>query len=127
MKDAEWEAKKKKVKALFDKWVKHLGLGWYEVDINWKAGDGEDRGEGFIRCMEVRSRWMYRTATINVWLEEVPTDEYKLERMVVHELCHILIEPMRIDNQCTDNEEYVAESLARAFLWTVDGVKSKKL
>src|SRR4051812_31461002 len=120
MKDKEWNAKRKQVKALFDKWTECLGLRWYQIDLEWKAGDGEDRGDGFVRCMEVRSRWMYRTATITIWLEELTTDEKKLERAVIHELCHILIEPMRGPDGVTDNEELVAESLASAFCWTQD-------
>ena len=128
MKDAEWEKRKKQVKAIFDKWIKHLGLGWYQIDLNWKAGDAPERGDGYIVAMNVVSRWMYRTATINIWLEELPDDDWKLEKMVLHELCHILVEPMRDPEQgCTDNEEAVVEGLARAFLWTVEGIKQKKL
>ena len=82
MKDAEWEKRKKQVKAIFDKWIKHLGLGWYQIDLNWKAGDAPERGDGYIVAMNVVSRWMYRTAV---------------------------------------------EGLARAFLWTVEGIKQKKL
>lgn len=124
MKDKEWKIKKTKVKTIIDKWVKDLGLGWYEINIEWKAGDAQERGDGYLCVMEVVSRWMYRTATIRIWLEEVPEDGEKLERMVVHELCHILVEPMRSE-RVTENEEHVVESLARAFLWTVEGVKRR--
>lgn len=129
MNDKEFQSAKLRVGTLFKKWIKDLGLGWYQIDINYKMGDAPDRGDGYICCMNVVSRWMYRTATINVWIEEVPEDDWKLEKMVVHELCHILVEPMREpETGANDLEEMVVEGLARSFLWAEQGaiIRNKK-
>lgn len=128
MNDKEFKKAKKRVAVLFEKWVKRLGLGWYQVDVEYKAGDGDDRGDGYTTAMRCVSRWEYRTATITVWIEEIPDDDYKLERMVVHELMHIFAEPMRDrDVGCTDNEEYAVESLARAVLWVEEAARRDTL
>lgn len=126
MNDKEFEKAKKRVTALFKKWTKDLGLKWYKVGIIYKMGDAPSRGDDYIAPMMVQSRWMYRTATITVWIEDIPKDDDDLERMIVHELCHILVEPMR-DDEVTDNEEMVVESLARAFLWAEQGARERTL
>lgn len=123
MKDREWKAKKKKVLGLFQQWISVMGLKWYEIDFEWMTGSGGDKGDGFVRNMCVKSRWEYRTATISIWLEEVPEDPDRLEKMIVHELCHIFVQITRPFNEDESNdqwlerEEYAVESLARAFIW----------
>mgnify|MGYP007083430561 CR=1 FL=1 len=126
MNDKEFAEVKAKIKALVDKWVFVMGLKWYEIDIAYKMGDAESRGDGFICTAMCHSRWMYRSATLTIWVEELPEDPYKLEKLIVHELCHILVEPMR-GRVVTDKEEYVVESLARAFMWTDEFARPKTL
>lgn len=125
MNDLEFNKAKLRVGSLFDRWIKDLGLGWYQIDVVYKMGDAPDRGDGYVCGMSVVSRWMYRTAMVTVYIEEVPEDDWKLEKMVVHELCHILVEAMRGPDGVTDNEEYVVEGIARAFLWTQEAIESR--
>ncbi len=120
MNDKEFKVQKERVKKIVDYWSWCMGLRWYEINIEYKMGDGADRGDGFIRVMECVSRWEYRTATIRVWIEELPEDDEKLERTIVHELVHIFLQPLRHEDIDFEKEEYVTESLARAFIWSRD-------
>ncbi len=124
MKDKEWNQKKNKIAKILRTWIKDFGLRWYNIDIEYKAGDAPERGNEYKCVAQVTSKWMYRDATITIWLEELPYhDEERLERLLVHELCHILVEQMRPEEGVTDNEECVVEGLARAFMWVREGNK----
>lgn len=118
MKDKEWKTNKKKVQAIFDKWIRLMGLRWYNIDLVWKPGDSPRKDDGFRALMRVSSRWEYRTAMVTIWLEEMAElDDEEMEKHIVHELCHIYLQPLRHDEFDVEKEEYVVESLARAFIW----------
>lgn len=127
MKDKEWKVKKKQVKDIFDKWSRRMGLGWYKIEIEWKAGDPPDKGEGNVVVADISTQWMYRTANMRVWLECLPEEEHEIERIIVHELSHIFVNPLRSqenEHYNYDLEEYCVESLTQAFMWTYqDGIK----
>ncbi len=127
MNDKEFQKAKNRISPLFDKWIKDLGLRWYQVDIIYKMGDAPERGDGYIAPMKVVSRWQYRTATVTVYIEEIPEDDYKLERMVIHELVHIFLNPMRGSDWDSEKEEYVVESLVNAFLFVEEGARERTL
>lgn len=118
MNDKEFKEQKKRVKNILDMWIEIMGLKWYEIRINYKMGDSPER-EGGFSPMRVLTNWEYRLASIDIWVEGIPDDNDKLERMLVHELCHIFVNPMRGCNECFDisKEEYAVESLSRAFIW----------
>lgn len=130
MTDKEFKAKKKKIYKIFDTWSDRMGLGWYKISVNWKVGDAPDKGGGYHVAAEISSQWMYRTADLTIWIEEFPDDEKGIEKIIVHELCHIFVNPLRSQSSKKydfDLEEYCVESLTSAFLWTYeDGIKKGK-
>lgn len=63
------------------------------------------------------AHWPYRKATINFWFNATTDlDDEDLEEVVVHELCHILVNQMR--EKGIVHEEAVVTALSKAFIWT---------
>lgn len=113
---------RKAVKAAFDKWLKPLGLLWWDVTINFHDNPGDvvrifrDPGEDNTVAAKTYVSWIYATATIEVNLPafEGLTQE-EIERIVVHECCHILVAEMREGK--IHHEERVVTGLTKAFFW----------
>lgn len=69
----------------------------------------------------VDANWMYASAKISVNLpafDDMKPDE--IERHVVHELCHILVNEMREGE--LHHEERVVTGLTKAFFWVENAV-----
>lgn len=122
MNDKEFKAKKKQVIKILDEWIDRLGLRWYSFQYVWKMGDPPERGEGYSIAAYIECQWMYRSATITLYVEMMPEENKEIEKIIVHELCHIFVNPLRsqysIKEYDYDLEEYVTENLAQAFIWT---------
>ena len=109
---------------VFDEWLQPLGLLWWSVDIDYYDDSAEfpgGTGSGDSRVVaRVWAQWEYLQAKIAINVPEVAQmDDDKLERVLVHELCHILVSEMRADpDACTDHEERTVTQLANAFIWT---------
>ncbi len=118
MKRKRFKAQVKRIKAIFEKWMAPLGLKWFLVDVLYY-----DRGDEFPKDSTVMARvvadWRYMTAQVqvNVPLAAAYNDE-RLERMVVHELIHIIIQEMQDTPGDQAHVERVAEMLTNAFRWT---------
>jgi hypothetical protein len=114
---AAWRKEKARIKRFIYKWVTPLGLGWWKVDIEWLDGPPETPHEGFDKAADCRAQWPYRKATVRFWLNAtMDMDDEDLEEMVVHELCHILVNQMREEGIV--HEEAVVTALSKAFIWT---------
>lgn len=110
------------LKALFGQWIDRLGLAWWDITIRYYDAPGEiverfgdQNGESLIAARTM-VLWQYGTATIDVNLtafEDLTPVE--IERTVVHELCHILVNEMREGE--LHHEERVVTGLTKAFLW----------
>lgn len=128
MNEEKFKEQQARVEAYFEKWLTPLGLRWWTIDFIWRD-DGCDRRRDTPtrRCaMHTFASWPYSEAAITVHVERLAsvTDE-KLEWIVVHELCHILVNEMREND--IDHEERVTSALASAFLWTREaGEKAAK-
>lgn len=130
MTDKEFKKQTERFKKCLLKWSKPLGLNWYTIDVDYKMGDAPKSYTGAgIAPFEIKVAWQYRNALITVYVEEMPESDEILEHAVVHELCHIFVNPMRVcdDHFDMDREEYTVEMLARAFLWLRDSIKEGKL
>lgn len=129
MNDKEFEIAKRRISTIAKRWIHDMGLGWYEIGIDYKMGDAPTSYTGVgIAPFSVVSRWQYRYATITVYVEEIPEDDEKLEKAIVHELCHILVNPMRCpDHWDKDREEYVVSCLASSFLWVREKFTKSKV
>lgn len=134
MNDSEYEAQRERLKALADKWVGPLGLGWWDLDFAYARDDYEpkhdnSRHDELANC---RCDWRYGHAMItwNMPLAAEQSDE-QLERAFVHELCHIFLNEMRwareADTDGLDHEERVASTLTKAFLWLRDALEAREI
>lgn len=117
------------IKEMFVKWIPRLGLAWWDLTITYYDEPAEivrvfrDGDDGVVAA-RVRANWMYAEASIDVnapLLESMDAD--KIERIVVHELCHILVNEMREGE--LHHEERVVTGLTKAILWTVSAVEGE--
>lgn len=108
-------------KKTFDWWLTQLGLKWWKVTILY-IDDIDTIHSHFSEdvVMKCWADWRYMTATIEVNLLKLRTLESKqeIESVIVHELCHILVNEMREDG--IDHEERVVTTLQKAFMWIRD-------
>lgn len=111
------------IKAAFAKWIPRLGLAWWDLEIVYYDDPGEivqrfrQADNGGVVPAFVDSNWMYADAKISINLPAFDElDAGKIERIAVHELCHILVNEMREDEM--HHEERVVTGLTKAFLWT---------
>lgn len=137
MNDKDYDFHKARIGALADKWLPMLGLEWWTIDIEYhRAGisNGEEDWTTNARC---NAKWEYMRATIAfnmLAVMDLSSDE--LERIFVHECCHILVCEMREwgpekmleaeQYQSIKHEERVVVGLTKAFLWTYERVKKNK-
>ena len=110
------------IKEYSSRWSHRLGLGWWWIDLVFyddpdtildhfgNDGDKTVLAQTFVE-------WKYGTAKI---LFNAPAwkklDKEAIERAVLHELCHILVNEMREGE--LHHEERVVTGLQKAFMWT---------
>lgn len=125
MTDKEYFFQKKRIQKLARKWVHSLGLGWWNVKIEYDReephGDmmsysPKDVDGRWVVHMETRCDPNYLKATITCYLLPIANmkNDEELEEMFLHELMHIFVSPMKSDKKAAE-EERVATTLARAF------------
>ncbi len=132
MTDAEFEEQRLRLRALTEKWVGPLGLGWWAMEWVYAREEYEPpgttaRNDSLAHC---HCDWRYGHATIT-WnmpkVREIKDDE--LERAFVHELCHIFLNEMRWtaanSSDSLDHEERVASTLTKAFLWLRESLQAE--
>lgn len=110
------------IKAAFAKWIPRMGLAWWDIDIVYYDDPKEiiDRfriiESGEMVPATVVAQWMYADAKISI---NLPAFEFiepdRIERVIVHELCHILVNEMREGE--IHHEERVVTQLTKAFFW----------
>lgn len=102
------------IEVYIDYWQRKLGLEYW--DIYSKMIPSLCHRNTSIRAC-IRCSWEYRNASIEFFL---PTlfDEQKREReyVVVHELCHAVINPMENKKTVEKHLEYVVVDMANALL-----------
>ncbi len=101
--------------------MKPLGLLWWTVEVVYFSDPKEikkvfKRKDGNSVIGRVYADWEYMQATIHI---NVPVldrlSKYEIERAVVHELVHILVNEMREPGIL--HEERVVTQLQKAFMW----------
>lgn len=109
----------------FKWWINWTGLGWWRVDILFI----KDRKEFTVdknreQTMVCIADWRYLTATIRVNLQSArERKRYDLERTVVHELVHILVNELDVGD--TGHNERTVTQLTKAFFWVRDQAKEE--
>ena len=116
MNDAEYEAQKARVLAVFAEWSQRLALSHWDFYYTWHRQNPKDHGEGVI--MSVGPEWQYLHANVQVYLEETAKrDDEFLRRDVVHELAHCLLAPACEGHKIPSHlVEFTASSLTRLIL-----------
>lgn len=118
------------IKAAFDKWIPRLGLAWHDIEIVYYDDPYEiinrfrviETGE--MVPANVTAQWMYADAKININLPAFEfIEDAKIERVIVHELCHILVNEMREPEM--HHEERVVTGLTKAFFWVEEFAKTE--
>jgi hypothetical protein len=109
------------IKSCFDKWAKPLGLLWWHVDLVYFTEPADVIREFAFSDEEIvlartYADWRYGTASIHF---NVPGFDglslEEIERTVVHELVHILVNEMREGEM--HHEERVVTGLTKAMFW----------
>ncbi len=118
MKKKTFKYHRKRVRKFVKPWLHVLGLGWYEaIEFHWYDNEKDFRksADGTV-LMRVWSDWRYMTATVAVNVPAVARlTDTQLERAVVHEFVHVLVNEMR--EKGIDHEERVVTMLTKAFFW----------
>ncbi len=109
------------IRAAMDKWTYRLGLRWWNVDSIYHSGKGARRyfksSDGSTIFARTFADWRYGDAFVHFNVPAfVGMSADDIERVVVHELCHVLVNEMTATG--IDHEERVVTGLTKAFLWT---------
>lgn len=108
----------------FEKWVKYLGLGWWEVTARYYDDPGEivsrfRQDDDLLVLAKTYADWKYAKATIDVNLPAWSgLSEEEIGFAVVHELIHILVNEMREGE--LHHEERVVTQLTKAVFWAIE-------
>lgn len=93
------ESVMKQVEELVEKWIPRLGLETWRYTVVYKPHplDGDDSSTGAM----VSPSWEYKRFTIRFYLstlKDVYTEPDALEKVVLHELSHVLVSGMSKPN-----------------------------
>ena len=131
MDDAEFQVQKTRVLALIEKWVKPIGLGWWHITFKYVRDSflvsPEDHEANWQCVMKCNAKWQYLDAAISISMPAiVDLDDDDLEKYFIHELCHIPVNELRQVNEddCLMHEERVVTTLANAFVWLAESLKT---
>lgn len=125
-------AAKKLITFYFNRWSYRMGLKWWTLTLKLLEDPEELRRvlstykEDEVTLGETFSDWRYMTATLYFNVPALATrSESMIERVVIHELGHCLVNEARENEQ--HHEERVVATLVNAFKWTEEDVlKTKK-
>ena len=116
-------SKRKTITRLFEIWTYRLGLRWWTVNTIYHKGKEARKffsaGDDETVLARTFSDWRYSMANIHINTPAFGNmTDNEIERVVVHELCHVLVNEMREGE--IHHEERVVTGLQKAFLWTVN-------
>jgi len=119
MKDKTARKLEKQVLAILDDWTPCLGLEPYEKKVEFfQTKKTFRKGSRSLVAARVWCDWRYQTLYIEFCLPALRGMSFNgLERTVVHELVHALVNPMKAKGRQGD-EEFTVTNLTHAFIWT---------
>lgn len=101
---------RRKIRALVKRWAKRLGLDGWIIRIVFER-EGSHPGV----LADVAREWTYRDALVTFYTRPLSgCDDAEIERVVIHELLHVVLSEMSTQGK-SDHEERVVTTLARAF------------
>lgn len=114
------------------RWAPLLGLKWWNITYNYhdEPYTGDAYPDGRTPSARTSVDWDYNRATIHFYLSECKgSDDDYIERIVVHEMYHVLINEMRQwkdANDALSHEERVVCNLVTSAFWIRDAFKEKQ-
>ena|ERR1035437_4234764 len=143
MTDKEYRTQKARVLKTYAKWQSPSGMGGWIVSHIWyrdgTAGeDGTPAPSGGVVTARASVAWEYCRVTFHWNLQVIATDSNgDLDRIVRHEICHALVNEMRMwapstmseekSDEAMKHEEHTVTCLAAILLWCREaGFKGKK-
>ena len=119
MNDAQIEEIKERIGPLINRWVRPLGLMWWNIDVEYHR---ENRPDDPDCAMDCAVRWEYMRAIIGVYPSAHSMADERLEASFLHELQHIFLNETREweRGNAMHHEEHVAQMYTKAFLWLRD-------
>ena len=137
--DKQMRDVKRIVKPLIDKWQRRMGLGQFSLGVSYFASVADmpaphNRIEDGNECVAYCSTaWEYKDITIGINVEAMARKTpLGIEQDIIHELCHVLVNPMReFERIGMKIDEYTCSCLERALFFTNDearkeGMKEEK-
>ena len=111
------------------KWTYCLGLRWWEINVYYikKKQAKKIFKENKTSAIAARTYadWRYSTASIYFNIPFLKTlNPETIEAIVVHELCHVLVNEMQKKGK--HHEERVVTGLTKAFLWTDEKIEEEQ-
>jgi hypothetical protein len=132
LKDSEYELLKHRIEQLFDYWRERMGLKWWSLVVHFVRDTGEFRVDGerkpeTVACCEADWRYLKASLSFNM-LACADLADGELEYVVVHELCHVLVNETRGPDLMAykGHEERVTTTIAKAFIWTRDMAREEQ-
>lgn len=128
IKDKAFKREQKRINRIMERWRDPLRLFEWEIVRLYSRGPFPVDGEWGQRPAAAMASvdWQYRRATLTFDTEATRDyDDAKLERIVVHELVHVIVNEMRCWKDADDgmaHEERVVETLA----WILVGIGVEK-
>ena len=111
-----YEALKTEIVHTSDRWQTLMNLSWYTIDHTFRESFNEEDPQIIA---ETEGHWEYREGRMRWYLARVSglTPE-ELELTVVHEMVHLLTEPMEkhLTNAFTEHCEYAVTCISKALL-----------
>lgn len=130
MNDTDFNTQRSRIEKLIEHWSPIVGLDNWEVQNLYFYAPNEHNQFDDKALATTAASWTYRRVTFNWYLQVVETveDDPVLERHVIHELCHTLIDPLHIpsDSFDADRLEYVTQCVADSLLRLRDYVNIKE-
>ena len=130
MNDKEFNGLKNKIDRLMTKWRLPMGIGWWTVHRIYEREYADDDNKYGSDCHKGAScsvQYPYKTATIKFFMPALINESKdELERIIVHELTHILVNEMRDFEKGIEHEERVVSDLTSAFFWLEDKFRKTK-
>jgi hypothetical protein len=129
--DKEYRELKKRVGKHLTKWQAPMGLRWWDIQIVWDRSYASNQALAAETDMNL---WKYRTATITFYLPKIAElkEDVDVEKVVVHELCHVLLSPISVSMEKlnepyqVDIMEFNTELVAQALGWTYQAGRDAK-
>ena len=118
MSDKEFNLQRKRIKTHLKHWRTILGLDSWTIRFEYHETRYEDNP---ARQADTDGSWQYQDATIRFFLPNIAeVDDDEVREIVVHELCHLLLDPIAHNIYRKEHEkiEFVTTQLSRAFLRT---------